>query len=99
MDFNAVIVNLGLLDGEFAAQCIANIKNSPHHTKMQIAEQLPTHTNIPLFGRTILEQQFMLLETLEQWENNFERQLLEDGKQFVSVLSDAADFSGFVYNK
>ena len=68
MDFNAVIVNLGLLDGEFAAQCIANIKNSIHHTKMQIAEQLPTHTDIPLFGRTILEQQFMLLETLEQWE-------------------------------
>lgn len=99
MDFNAVIVNLGLLDGEFAAQCIANINNSIHHTKMQIAEQLLTHTDIPLFGRTILEQQFMLLETLEQWENNFERQLLEDGKQFVSVLSDAADFSGFVYNK
>ena len=99
LDFNAVIVNLGLLDGEFAAQCIANIKNSIHHTKMQIAEQLPTHTDIPLFGRTILEQQFMLLETLEQWENNFERQLVEDGKQFVSVLSDAADFSGFVYNK
>ena len=62
---------------------------------MQIAEQLPTHYRYSAFGRTILEQQFMLLETLEQWENNFERQLLEDGKQFVSVLSDAADFSGF----
>lgn len=58
LDFNAVIVNMALLDENSANECIANIKNSIQNTKMQIAEQLPTHKDIPLFGRTILEQQF-----------------------------------------
>jgi len=75
LDFNAVIVNLALLDEGSANQCIANIRKSIQNTKMQITEQLPLHEDIPLFGRTILEQQLMLLETLEKWENNFEKQL------------------------
>ncbi len=75
LDFNAVIVNLALIDESFADECIANIKNSIQNTKMQIMEQLPTHKDIPLFGRTILEQQFSLLETLEKWEENFEKKL------------------------
>ncbi len=51
-----------------------NIKNSIRNTKMQIMEQLPKHKDIPLCGRTILEPQFMLLETLERWEENFEKE-------------------------
>lgn len=74
LDFNAVIVNLALADESFAKECIDNIKNSIQHTKKQIAEQLPTHKDISLFGRTILEQQFMLLETWEKWEENFEKE-------------------------
>lgn len=77
LDFNAVIVNLALLDEGAAGECIANIRNSIHHTKMQISEQLPLHEHIPLYGRTILEQQALLLETLEKWEKNFEQQLSE----------------------
>lgn len=77
LDFNAVIVNLALLDAKDANECIANIKNSIHNTKMQISEQLPVHKDIPLYGRTILEQQAMLLEVLEKWEENFEQQLVE----------------------
>lgn len=75
LDFNAVIVNLSLVDDDFADECIANIKNSIQNTKKQIMEQLPTHKDIPLFGRTILEQQFLLLETLEKWEEDFEKEL------------------------
>lgn len=77
LEFNAVIVNLALLDDCSANECIANIKNSIQNTKMQIAEQLPSHKDIPLFGRTILEQQFLLLETLEKWEENFEKEAKE----------------------
>lgn len=77
LDFNAVIVNLSLLDENAAGECIANIKNSIHNTKNQIAEQLPVHKDIPIYGRAILEQQAMLLEVLEKWEENFEQQLLE----------------------
>lgn len=79
LDFNAVIVNLALLDNDSANECISNIKNSIHNTKMQIMEQLPVHQDIPLYGRTILEQQAMLLEVLEQWEESFEQQLKEQG--------------------
>ncbi len=75
LDFNAVIVNLALLDEGCAAECIGNIKNSIQATKMQITEQLSKHREIPIFGQTILEQQYMLLETLEKWEEGFERQL------------------------
>lgn len=74
LDFNAVIVNMALIDQDFANECITNIKNSIQNTKMQIMEQLPKHKDIPLFGRTILEQQFMLLETLERWEEDFEKE-------------------------
>ena len=51
------------------------------NTKMQIMEQLPTHKDIPLFGRTILEQQCLLLETLEKWEENFEKELAKERKE------------------
>lgn len=78
LDFNAVIVNMALVDEAFADECIANIKNSIQNTKMQIMEQLPLHKDIPLFGRTILEQQFLLLETLEKWEENFEKELTKE---------------------
>ena len=78
LDFNAVIVNLALLDENFANECIVNIRNSIQNTKMQIMEQLPKHKDIPLFGRTILEQQFLLLETLEKWEENFETALAKE---------------------
>lgn len=74
LDFNAVIVNMALFDEDFADECIVNIRNSIHNTKTQIMEQLPKHTDIPLFGRTILEQQFLLLETLEKWQQNFEQE-------------------------
>ena len=75
LDFNAVIVNLALIEEDIANECISNIKSSIKNTKMQIMEQLPKHKDIPLFGRTILEQQFLLLETLEKWEENFEKEL------------------------
>ena len=77
LDFNAVIVNLSLLDNDSIMEYMTNIKNSIQTTKAQISEQLSTQKNCSLFGQTILEQQFMLLKTLEDWEKNFERQLFE----------------------
>ena len=65
LDFNAVIVNMALLDENSANECIANIKNSIQNT----------------FGRTILEQQFLLLETLEKWEENFEKELAKEREE------------------
>ena len=78
LEFNAVIVNLALLERNDALNCLCNIKNSITNTKSQISEQLPTHSNIPLCGKTILEQQYMILETLEKWEQNFEQQFVKE---------------------
>lgn len=75
LDFNAVIVNLALLDVKESNECIENIRKSIHNTKMQISKQLPVHEDIPIYGRTILEQQALLLEVLEKWEDDFEKQL------------------------
>ncbi len=80
LEFNAVVVNLALLDKNSALNCISNIKKSIANTKMQISEQLPSHNNIPLCGKTILEQQYMILETLEKWEQNFEQQFAKESK-------------------
>ena len=77
LDFNAVIVNLSLLDNDSIIEYITNIKNSIQNTKSQISEQLLAHKELSLFGQSILEQQFMLLKTLEDWEENFEKQLFE----------------------
>ncbi len=75
LDFNAVVVNLALLDKNSAAEIIANIRNSIQATKAQISEQLSKRKEMSIYGQTILEQQRMLLETLEKWEENFEQQL------------------------
>ena len=76
-----VLVNMALLDESSANECIANIKNSIQKTKIQIMEQLPTHKDISLFGRTIMEQQFLLLETLERWEENLEKELEKERQE------------------
>ncbi len=81
LDFNAVIVNLALLDAEEVGECIANIRSSIQNTKMQVSESLLSHEDIPLYGRTILEQQALLLEGLEKWEEKFERQLSGKGNE------------------
>ncbi|MDE7284485.1 MAG: PadR family transcriptional regulator [Lachnospiraceae bacterium] len=78
LDFNAVIVNLSLLDNDSIMEYVTNIRNSIQTTKAQISEQLSKQKSLSLFGQTILEQQFILLKALEDWENNFERQLLKE---------------------
>ncbi|MDE6592264.1 MAG: PadR family transcriptional regulator [Oscillospiraceae bacterium] len=75
LDFNAVIVNLSLLDNDSIVEYITNIRNSIQATKAQLSEQLLAQKELSLFGQAILEQQFMLLKALEDWEKNFERQL------------------------
>lgn len=77
LDFNAVIVNMSLLDNTGFNECMNNIKDSICKTKNQIQEQLSMHKEMTILGQMILEQQYMLLETLEKWEKNFEQKIYE----------------------
>ena len=85
LDFNAVIVNLALLGESDAMEYLTNIKKSIQDTKEQISGSLSVHKDIPLFGRTILEQPYMLLETLEKWEEGFEQELSSQGKKAFEI--------------
>jgi len=75
LDFNAVIVNMSLLDDTDFKECMNNIKNSICKTKKQIQEQMSMQKEMTLLGQMILEQQYMLLETLEKWEKIFEQKI------------------------
>ena len=75
LDFNAVIVNMSLLDNTTFNECMNNIKHSIYKTKNQIQEQLSMNKEITILGQMILEQQYMLLETLEKWEMIFEQKI------------------------
>ena len=72
---NAVIVNMSLLDDTDFKECMNNIKNSICKTKHQIQEQMSRQKEMTLLGQMILEQQYMLLETLEKWEKIFEQKI------------------------
>ena len=78
LDFNAVIVNMLLLDNTGFNECMKNIKDSIYKTKNQIQEQLLMHKEMTILGQMILEQQYMLLETLEKWEKIFEQKIYEE---------------------
>lgn len=75
LDFNAVIVNMSLLDDIDFNECMNNIKDSIQKTKNQIQEQMSRHKEMTILGQMILEQQYMLLETLEKWDKIFEQKI------------------------
>ena len=71
LDFNAVIVNMSLLDDTDFKECMNNIKNSICKTKHQIQEQMSRQKEMTLLGQMILEQQYMLLENIRKMGKDF----------------------------
>lgn len=63
------------LDDKDFKECMNNIKNSICKTQNQIQEQMSRQKEMTLLGQMILEQQYMLLETLEKWEKIFEQNI------------------------
>lgn len=81
LDFNAVIVNFSMLKEEEIFAYISQIRNSIKQTKMQISQQFPREKEMSLFGQAIVKQQYMLLETLEKWEEDFEKELQKEQEE------------------
>jgi hypothetical protein len=70
MDFNAVICNLNKVDKPTALVLINNIISGIEKSKQYYDSALKEHADIPLVGRTIMEQQEKVCETLLEWAQN-----------------------------
>lgn len=71
LDFNAVICNLNKIDTNIALELIQNIIRGIAHSKEYYNNVLQQHSNIPLAGRTIMEQQGLVCDALLKWANKF----------------------------
>ena len=70
MDFNAVICNLNKVDKSTALVLIKNIISGIEKSKQSYDSALKEHADIPLVGRTIMEQQEKVCVTLLEWAQN-----------------------------
>lgn len=70
LDFNSVIVNLDSLSDDQKNICLANISKRIHELKyylednIRLKEQIP---EIPEMGMTVLKQQLILTQAIEEW--------------------------------
>lgn len=70
LDFNAVIVNLNSLSKESQKKCLDSIENNIQTLKNSIKENINNKENIeeiPKTGKAVLQQQFVLVEAIENW--------------------------------
>lgn len=67
LDFNAVICNLNKVDEPTALTLIKNIISGIEDSKKFYHSALKEHADIPLVGRTIMEQQEKICVTLLKW--------------------------------
>ena len=78
-DFNVVIANLNKLDKSAALDLVSALKESIMVSVRTNKEYLAEYSNIPLVGKTIIEQQGLLYKTLLEWLNTFREQFVKDG--------------------
>lgn len=78
MDFNAVICNLNKVDKQTALTLIKNIIAGIEQSKQNYHSALKEHADIPLVGRTIMEQQEKVCETLLKWARNLYDSYMEE---------------------
>lgn len=70
LDFNAVIVNLMSLTPEEQKVCLGNIEENIRTLKAYIEENIRVKENIPeipKMGMAVLQQQFALVQAIEEW--------------------------------
>ena len=73
-DFNVVIANLNKLNKDAALDLISKLKERITVSVGTNEEYLTEYSNIPLVGKTIIEQQGLLYKTLLEWLDTFREQ-------------------------
>ena len=79
LDFNAVIVNLESMTKEQQRECLDNIENNMNVLKTYLEENIAlkeSDPDIPVTGRAVLQQQFLLVQAIEQWIATLKEKLL-----------------------
>ena len=70
LDFNAVIVNLDALSPENQIKCLTDIEANVKALKPYLEENLKAKENVPEIPQTglaVLQQQFVLAQSIETW--------------------------------
>jgi len=78
LDFNSVIVNLDNLSVENQNICLTNIENNIKTLKQYLVDNINMKKNlpeIPVTGMAVLEQQFILAQSIERWIASLKKQL------------------------
>ena len=78
LDFNAVIVNLENIPLESRKKCLKNIDNSVKQLKIYLENninQKENDTDIPVTGRAVIQQQYVLAQAIEEWLESVKKTL------------------------
>ncbi|WP_028041981.1 PadR family transcriptional regulator [Candidatus Stoquefichus massiliensis] len=76
-DFNAVIVGLNKVSKEEALQYVENIYFNINQSLVFIKMIIEQKQDVPIVGKTIMQQQKQVLESLQNWCHDFKNELLE----------------------
>lgn len=76
LDFNAVIMNLDLVSDDSKQILLERIGNNIDDLKNVLEFNQQKKKNIPLVGKTILNQQYEIAVTLKEWIENFKEEYL-----------------------
>ena len=78
LDFNAVICNLNKLEKPAALNLIKNIISGLEESRRYYRSTKKAHADIPLVGRSIMEQQEQVCVTLLEWADNLYERYMEE---------------------
>jgi hypothetical protein len=79
LDFNAVIVNLESMEKEQQRECLDNIESNINVLKSYLEENIDLKENapdVPATGMAVLQQQFRLVQAIEEWIRALKEELL-----------------------
>lgn len=71
LDFNAVIINMAMLSKNEGKEIIDNIETEIDKYKNVVSKLKMERKNIPICAKSIINQQVLLSEALNDWINDF----------------------------
>ena len=77
LDFNAVIINMAMLSKNEGKEIIDNIETEIDKYKNVVSKLKMERKNIPICDKSIINQQVLLSEALNDWINDFGKLYLE----------------------